>query len=228
DHRLVQAMGGQLGADPQWAVSGRRPRARQAGGEAGVVLPTLGGHPLDGCLGLVPGDAAYRQFVGQVLARMLASHQQAQRPLGRRRLRPAPATASLAGRCARDPRATVAIRGRHLPAQALASSSSAFSATTGASFSRNAASILAATSGLSLRYWRAFSLPWPMRSPSQLYQAPDFSTSLASTPMSMSSPSRLMPSPYRISVTICLNGGAILFLTTLILVWLPMISSPFL
>src|SRR5688500_10232778 len=46
--------------------------------------------------------------------------------------------------------------------------------------------------------------------------------------MSISSPSRLMPSPYRISVTTCLNGGASLFLTTLILVWLPMTSSPFL
>ena len=108
-----------------------------------------------------------------------------------------------------------------------AEAAAGFTTTFGASFSRSFASSCSAMLGLSLRYWRAFSLPWPMRSPMQLYQAPDFSTSLLSTPMSISSPSREMPSPYRISVMMTLKGGASLFLTTLILVSLPMISSPF-
>src|SRR5690606_8222431 len=128
--------------------------------EAGVVLPASGGHPLDRRLGLVPRDAARGQLVGQLLARMLAPHQQAQRTLGRGGLRPAPAAASGAGRHIRGHRTIIAFGRRHRSAQALASSSSAsFSTTAGASFSRSAASILAATAGLSLRYWRAFSLP---------------------------------------------------------------------
>ena len=51
---------------------------------------------------------------------------------------------------------------------------------------------------------------------------------LGVTPMSMISPSRLMPSPYRMSNSAVLNGGATLFFTTLTLVSLPMASSPFL
>src|SRR3954464_9313095 len=47
-----------------------------------------------------------------------------------------------------------------------------------------------------------------------------------STPRSIRLPSRLMPWPYRMSNSACLNGGATLFLTTLTPVRLPTISSP--
>jgi hypothetical protein len=46
--------------------------------------------------------------------------------------------------------------------------------------------------------------------------------------MSMISPSRLMPSPNRMSNSAVLNGGATLFFTTFTLVSLPIASSPFL
>ena len=58
------------------------------------------------------------------------------------------------------------------------------------------------------------------------YQAPDFSMTLAFTPMSMISPWRLMPSPNKMSNSAVLNGGATLFFTTLTLVSLPTASSP--
>src|SRR3989344_2957556 len=49
-------------------------------------------------------------------------------------------------------------------------------------FSRTRFSISAAILGLSLRNWRALSLPWPMRSLPQLNQAPVFSTPPHSAP----------------------------------------------
>src|SRR5206468_10847631 len=70
-----------------------------------------------------------------------------------------------------------------------------FSSTGRPSPFRSRLSISARTSGLSFRNCRAFSRPWPMRSPSIAYQAPDFSTTLWSTPRSMRSPSLLIPSP---------------------------------
>jgi recombination protein RecA len=60
-----------------------------------------------------------------------------------------------------------------------------------------------------------------------LDHAPDFSTTFALTPRSTSSPVFEMPSPYMMSNSTCLNGGAILFLTTLTRVWLPTTSSRF-
>ena len=47
----------------------------------------------------------------------------------------------------------------------------------------------------------------------------------ALTPRSMSSPVLDTPSPYMMSNSTCLNGGASLFLTTLTRVWLPTTSS---
>src|SRR5690606_24263822 len=129
-------------------------------GEAGIVLPALRGHALDRGFRVFPCNAAHRQLGRQLLARMFAPHQQAQRTLGRGGLRPAsPAPVFISRRTRR--RLAAAIVREHEPAQALASSSSTFSTTAGASCSRSAASIFAATAGLSLRYWRAFSLPWP-------------------------------------------------------------------
>ena len=61
------------------------------------------------------------------------------------------------------------------------------------------ASISAAMSGCSRSYSRVLSLPWPILSPLYAYQAPDFSMMLWVTPSSMISPSREMPSPYRMS-----------------------------
>jgi hypothetical protein len=71
----------------------------------------------------------------------------------------------------------------------------------------------------------AFSRPWPMRWLSQENQAPDFSTTPAFTPRSISSPTLLMPSPYMMSNSTCRNGGAILFFTTFTRVWLPVVVS---
>ncbi len=48
---------------------------------------------------------------------------------------------------------------------------------------------------------------------------------VAFTPRSISSPTLEMPSPYMISNSTCLNGGATLFLTTFTLVVLPTMSS---
>src|SRR3989442_12273167 len=94
------------------------------------------------------------------------------------------------------------------------------------SFSRTLASICAATSGCSRRKSRAFSRPWPMRSPPKAYQAPVFSTIPCSDAMSISSPSLEMPVPYRMSNSASRNGGATLFFTTFTLVRLPITSSP--
>src|ERR1700712_3064243 len=47
-----------------------------------------------------------------------------------------------------------------------------------------------------------------------------------STPRSSKPPSRLMPLPYMMSNSACLNGGATLFLTTLTRVRLPTMSVP--
>src|SRR5690606_18001065 len=209
-HRTrVELVHFQLLADPQGAVAAAGAAARQAHRKPGVILPALLAHQLDGLCGLRFLHPARGELAFQLPARVFPTHQQAQRPLGGAGLGLLPLAAFAGQR-----------------AQASASSVSSSSATTGAgmSCSRICASRRCATSGLSLRYWRAFSLPWPMRSSPMLYQAPAFCTSLAFTPMSISSPSRLMPWPYRISVMTCLNGGASLFLTTLMRVWLPMIS----
>ena len=56
-------------------------------------------------------------------------------------------------------------------------------------------------------------------------QEPDFCTRSSFTARSSSSPRREMPSPYMMSNSASRKGGAILFLTTLALVRLPM-SSP--
>src|SRR5215208_5644275 len=86
-------------------------------------------------------------------------------------------------------------------------------------------SILAAISGLSFRKVLAFSRPWPRRWLSYENQAPDFSTTLAFTPRSISSPIFEMPSPNMMSNSTCLKGGATLFLTTFTRTWLPIGSS---
>ena len=82
--------------------------------------------------------------------------------------------------------------------------------------------------GLSLRNLRTFSRPWPSWSPSYVNHEPDFLTTLHCNAMSRTDPSLEMPSPYSTSNSADLNGGAILFLTTLTLVRLPTASSPFL
>ena len=89
-------------------------------------------------------------------------------------------------------------------------------------FSRMACSILSAISGLVFKNALAFSRPWPSRTLSKENQAPDFSTTPALTP----SVDQLVlaldtPSPYMMSISTSLSGGAILFLTTLTRVWLP-------
>src|SRR4051812_24265448 len=81
-------------------------------------------------------------------------------------------------------------------------------------WARTFCSMLAAIAGLSRRNCLAFSRPWPIRWPSALNQAPDFSTMPAFTPRSISSPSFEMPSPYMMSKSTTRNGGAILFFTT--------------
>src|SRR5579885_2595341 len=97
---------------------------------------------------------------------------------------------------------------------------------TATALARICASISLALAGLSFKYWRALSLPCPMRSPRYEYQAPVFSMMPCCEPSSMISPSRDTPSPYRMSNSACRNGGATLFLTTLTLVSLPTTSSP--
>ncbi|PAV93082.1 hypothetical protein WR25_11431 [Diploscapter pachys] len=56
-------------------------------------------------------------------------------------------------------------------------------------------------------------------------QLPDFSTRPAFTPRSRISPIFEMPSPYMMSNSTCLNGGATLFFTTFTRVVLPVTSS---
>ena len=65
-----------------------------------------------------------------------------------------------------------------------------------------------------------------MRSPSKLYQAPLFSTMFSFEARSRRSPSLEMPSPYMMSNSTSLKGGATLFFTTLTRVRLPMTCSP--
>ena len=57
-------------------------------------------------------------------------------------------------------------------------------------------------------------------------QEPDFFTTLHCNAISSTEPSLEMPSPYSTSNSADLNGGAILFLTTLTRVRLPTASSP--
>src|SRR5690606_40396367 len=59
----------------------------------------------------------------------------------------------------------------------------------------------------------AFSRPWPRRSPLYEYHAPLFSMISISEAMSNISPSFEIPSPYIISTSACLKGGATLFFT---------------
>src|SRR5690606_1999884 len=56
-------------------------------------------------------------------------------------------------------------RPRPAPQSAAASAASSPITRPGTNFSRSLASRSLATAGLSLSHWRAFSLPWPMRSP---------------------------------------------------------------
>src|SRR5258707_1262192 len=63
------------------------------------------------------------------------------------------------------------------------------------SFLRSAVSSLSRMSLFSFRKTRAFSRPWPMRSPPKLIHVPLFSSKPFSTPRSIRSPSREIPSP---------------------------------
>src|SRR3546814_198004 len=81
DHDLVEAVGAQFCANPDRSVTRPRPHTGEARGEAGVVLPALRGHALDGGLRILPGDTARRQLVRQFLARVFAPDQQPQRAL---------------------------------------------------------------------------------------------------------------------------------------------------
>ena len=69
-------------------------------------------------------------------------------------------------------------------------------------------------SGFALKNSFTLFRPWPILSPSYEYQAPLLSIIPSSTPMSRSSPVRDIPSPYMISNSASLKGGASLFLTT--------------
>ena len=79
-------------------------------------------------------------------------------------------------------------------------------------------SISSAISSFSNKNFLAFSLPCPILLPLKLYHDPDFSTKPPATPKSIISPSFDMPSPYKISNSVILKGGATLFFTTLTLV----------
>src|SRR6185437_4249891 len=92
-------------------------------------------------------------------------------------------------------------------------------------FCRIEASILAVMSGLAFKNAFEFSRPCPSRWLSYENQAPDFSTMPALTPRSRISPILETPSPYMMSNSTCLNGGASLFFTTLTRVVLPTTSS---
>src|SRR3546814_18562750 len=81
DHELVEAVGTQFCAKPGRSVTRPRPHTGEARGEAGVVLPALRGHALDGGLRILPGNTARRQLVRQFLARVFAPDQQPQRAL---------------------------------------------------------------------------------------------------------------------------------------------------
>src|SRR5690606_12648005 len=139
DHGFVEAVGAQFGADPDRSVTRPGPHAGEACGEAGVVLPALRGHAFDGGLRVLPGDTARRQFIRQLLARMLASHQQPERTLRGAGLGPATLAPACIDRSAGALlRRAVATHGRYAPGQASVPSSAAsaaFSTTTGASFS---------------------------------------------------------------------------------------------
>ncbi len=57
-------------------------------------------------------------------------------------------------------------------------------------------------------------------------QAPDLFTKPSSSATSSNDPSRLIPLPYMMSNSACLNGAAHLFLTTFTRVRLPVTSVP--
>src|SRR6266403_11157 len=78
------------------------------------------------------------------------------------------------------------------------------------SFLRSAVSSLSRMSLFSFRKTRAFSRPWPMRSPPKLIHVPLFSSTPFSTPRSIKSPSREIPSPYTMSNSASRNGAATL------------------
>src|SRR3546814_20207605 len=84
--------------NPDRSVTRPRPHTGEARGEAGVVLPALRGHALDGGLRILPGDTARRQLVRQFLARMLAPDQQPQRTLRGAGLEPATLAPAFIGR----------------------------------------------------------------------------------------------------------------------------------
>src|SRR3546814_14857396 len=70
DHDLVEAVGTQFCANPDRSVTRPRPHTGEARGEAGVVLPALRGHALDGGLRILPGNTPPRQLVRQSLVRV--------------------------------------------------------------------------------------------------------------------------------------------------------------
>ena len=80
--------------------------------------------------------------------------------------------------------------------------------------------------GFVLRKSRTASRPCPNRSPLKEYQAPDFSTTRFSTPISTNSPAFEIPSANMMSNSACLKGGAILFFTTFTRTRLPPTSWP--
>src|SRR5713101_8668192 len=94
------------------------------------------------------------------------------------------------------------------------------------SFLRRAFSSLSRMSLFSFKKTRAFSRPCPMRSPPKLNHVPLFSTNPLSTPRSIKSPSREMPSPYTMSNSASRKGAATLFFTTLPRVREPTTRSP--
>src|SRR5690606_3491472 len=83
DHLAGQAMGAQFGADVQRPVAGIGAAADQEFGEPGIVLPALPGQALHRGRGLLGVHSAGGQLAGQLPARVLAPHQQAQGALHR-------------------------------------------------------------------------------------------------------------------------------------------------
>ena len=141
---------------PGFRRSARRPASPRAVRRSTAPVDLVGSTPRDG------------ELAGQLLARMLAPDQQA-------RARAAPGSArapcAAAGLSVGVDRPSCPTPTRH-PASRRSDQSSrlrrrlvADDASAGTNFSRSSASSWAAIVGLSLRYWRAFSLPWPMRSP---------------------------------------------------------------
>src|SRR3546814_13044717 len=103
-------------SDLDRSVTRPRPHTGEARGEAGVVLPALRGHALDGGLRILPGNTARRQLVRQFLARVFAPDQQPQRALRGAGLGPATLAPAFIGRRAGAVlRHALAIPGRHAP-----------------------------------------------------------------------------------------------------------------